>query len=507
MSLNEILREAVQREASDVLLIAGLPVSYKVNGHICREGERLFPEHTRVLVEELYSLAARPIERFLETGDDDFSFALPGLSRFRVNALRQRGSLALVIRVVSFSLPDWRALGIPENVMAFANFPHGLVLFTGPAGSGKSTTLACLVDTINTTREAHVITIEDPLEYLHQHKKSVVTQRELYTDTRSYEAALRAALREAPDVILLGEMRDAETIKAAVTAAETGHLVISTLHTIGAANTVDRIVDTFPPEQQRQIRTQLALALEGVVSQQLLAAEGGTLIPAFEVMTVTPAVRNMIRESKAFQLDSVISTSGALGMITMDQSILELVRGGPGLPGHRPPPCVQPGLVGKTAEQSLTDRSQEGAPFLMKLNHQNGLIRVCVDDIAGNRVSGRVYSQRLTSPMAFLDLGGLLLQLEELLEAQNFPQAFQRIRTFSPDKLPERSDGVLPEGAMSPEEVSAASGKRATFILHVLTRQNATWQGTVDWLCGGEPDAFSSDLEFLKLVERHIAAL
>ena len=254
MSLNEILREAVQREASDVLLIAGLPVSYKVNGHICREGERLFPEHTRVLVEELYSLAARPIERFLETGDDDFSFALPGLSRFRVNALRQRGSLALVIRVVSFSLPDWRALGIPENVMAFANFPHGLVLFTGPAGSGKSTTLACLVDTINTTREAHVITIEDPLEYLHQHKKSVVTQRELYTDTRSYEAALRAALREAPDVILLGEMRDAETIKAAVTAAETGHLVISTLHTIGAANTVDRIVDTFPPEQQRQIR-------------------------------------------------------------------------------------------------------------------------------------------------------------------------------------------------------------------------------------------------------------
>lgn len=335
----------------------------------------------------------------------------------------------------------------------------------------------------------------------------MVTQRELYTDTRSYEAALRAALREAPDVILLGEMRDAETIKAAVTAAETGHLVISTLHTIGAANTVDRIVDTFPPEQQRQIRTQLALALEGVVSQQLLAAEGGTLIPAFEVMTVTPAVRNMIRESKAFQLDSVISTSGALGMITMDQSILELVRGGRGLPGHRPPPCVQPGLAGKTAEQSLTDRSQEGAPFLMKLNHQNGLIRVCVDDIAGNRVSGRVYSQRLTSPMAFLDLGGLLLQLEELLETQNFPQAFQRIRTFSPDKLPERSDGVLPEGAMSPEEVSAASGKRATFILHVLTRQNATWQGTVDWLCGGEPDAFSSDLEFLKLVERRIAAL
>ena len=203
-------------------------------------------------------------------------------------------------------------------------------LMTGAmaSGSGKTTTLACLVDAVNTTREAHVITIEDPLEYLHQHKKSVVTQRELYTDTQSYEAALRAALREAPDIILLGEMRDAETIKAAVTAAETGHLVISTLHTIGAANTVDRIVDSFPPAQQQQIRTQLSQALEGVVSQQLLPGVDGGLCPAFEVMSVTPAVRNMIRESKAFQLESVISTSAALGMITMDQSILDLFKAG-----------------------------------------------------------------------------------------------------------------------------------------------------------------------------------
>ena len=232
------------------------------------------------------------------------------------------------MRVVSFVLPDRHALGIPDNVMAFANATHGLVLITGPAGSGKTTTLACLVDAVNTTREAHVITIEDPLEYLHQHKKSVVTQRELYTDTQSYEAALRAALREAPDIILLGEMRDAETIKAAVTAAETGHLVISTLHTIGAANTVDRIVDSFPPAQQQQIRTQLSQALEGVVSQQLLPGVDGGLCPAFEVMSVTPAVRNMIRESKAFQLESVISTSAALGMITMDQSILDLFKAG-----------------------------------------------------------------------------------------------------------------------------------------------------------------------------------
>ena len=328
MPLLDILQEAVRQEASDVLIIAGLPVSYKVHGRIDRVGERLLPDATGALAEELYALAKRSMDRFLETGDDDFSFAIPGLSRFRVNALKQRGSLALVVRVVSFALPDRTALGIPDNVMAFANAPHGLVLFTGPAGSGKTTTLACLVDAVNTSREAHVITIEDPLEYLHQHKKSVVTQRELYTDTQSYEAALRAALREAPDIILLGEMRDAETIKAAVTAAETGHLVISTLHTIGAANTVDRIVDSFPPSQQQQIRTQLSQALEGVVSQQLLPGLDGGLLPAFEVMTVTPAVRNMIRESKAFQLESVISTSAALGMITMDQSILNLLKAG-----------------------------------------------------------------------------------------------------------------------------------------------------------------------------------
>lgn len=328
MSITDILQEAVKRDASDILLIAGLPVSYKVSGQLFRVGERLWPDDTKGLAEEIYAGAKRPMDRYLERGDDDFSFAIPGLSRFRVNALRQRGSLALVIRVVSFTLPDRHTLGIPDNVMRFADCPRGLVLFTGPAGSGKSSTLACLVDAVNSTRAAHVITIEDPLEYLHQHKKSVVTQRELYTDTMSYEAALRAALREAPDIILLGEMRDAETIRAAVTAAETGHMVISTLHTIGVSNTVDRIVDSFPPEQQRQIRIQLAVALEGVVSQQLLPTVCGELTPAFEVMTVTPAVRNMIRESKTFQLGGIISTAGNQGMITMDQSILELYQAG-----------------------------------------------------------------------------------------------------------------------------------------------------------------------------------
>ena len=329
MTLVEILTRAVDREASDILLIPGLPAAYKISGVITREGDRLLPDALENLVREAYALAGnRSMDRLERTGDDDFSFAVPHLSRFRVNALRQRGSLGLVIRVVSFALPDRTALGIPDSVMSFASCSRGLVLFTGPAGSGKTTTLACIVDAINAARNLHVITIEDPIEYLHHHKMSVVTQRELATDTTSYDAALRAALREAPDVILVGEMRDAETIKAAVTAAETGHLVISTLHTLGASNTIDRIVDSFPPEQQQQIRTQLALVIEGVVSQQLVPAKDGSLIPAFEVMTVTPAVRNMIRESKAHQLDNVISSSAADGMISMDQSLLQLARAG-----------------------------------------------------------------------------------------------------------------------------------------------------------------------------------
>ena len=328
MHIQDILEQAVAQSASDILIIAGMPAAYKINGLIRREGERLLPGDIQALVEELYRLAgARDLSRLAETGDDDFSFAIPGLSRFRVNALKQRGSLGLVIRVVSFRLPDREALGIPDNVMSFAGDTRGMILFTGPAGSGKTTTLACLVDAVNETRNSHIITIEDPIEYLHHHKKSVVTQRELSTDTVSYFAALRAALREAPDIILLGEMRDADTIKAAVTAAETGHLVISTLHTVGASSTIDRIVDSFPPEQQ-QIRTQLAMVLEGVVSQQLIPALDGTLVPAFEVMRVNSAIRNLIRESKAHQMDNVIAQSAAEGMVTMDQSLLRLVQSG-----------------------------------------------------------------------------------------------------------------------------------------------------------------------------------
>ncbi|MBM6871665.1 PilT/PilU family type 4a pilus ATPase [Pseudoflavonifractor phocaeensis] len=327
MTIEEILRRAVADEASDVLIIAGMPAGFKINGLIQREGQRLLPDDIRTLVEELYRLADnRDFSRLTACGDDDFSVSIPGLSRFRINAFKQRGSLGLVIRVVSFSLPDRKALGIPDNVMAFANRTRGMVLITGPAGSGKTTTLACLVDQINSTRNSHIITIEDPIEYLHHHKMSVVTQRELSTDTASYDTALRAALREAPDIILLGEMRDADTIRAAVTAAETGHLVISTLHTVGASSTIDRIVDSFPSEQQQQIRTQLSMVLEGVVSQQLIPTGDGSLVPAFEVMSVNNAIRNMIRESKAYQIDNVISQSAAEGMVSMDQSLLRLVQ-------------------------------------------------------------------------------------------------------------------------------------------------------------------------------------
>ena len=328
MELQEILEYAAQHDASDILIIAGMPVSFKIGGKLERLGDKLYPEHTSALTKSLYSLAGRDIVSLIERGDDDFSFSLPGICRFRANALRQRGSLGLVIRVISFGLPDASSLHSPQEVMDFASKRHGLVLVTGPAGSGKTTTLACMVDAINSTREAHIITIEDPIEYLHSHKKSVVIQRELYTDTQSYHVALRAALREVPDIILLGEMRDAETISAAVTAAETGHLVISTLHTIGAANTVDRIVDTFPPQQQQPVRTQLAMVLEGVVSQKLMPSVDNGQVPAFEIMKSNSAIRTMIRESKSYQLSNAISSSASEGMMTMDQSILKLFREG-----------------------------------------------------------------------------------------------------------------------------------------------------------------------------------
>lgn len=331
IDMMEILRNAVAQQVSDIFIIAGCPLSYK--NHSCIlpvAGEplgsyKLRPEDTRAAIESIYALSReRDIAPFWKSGDDDFSFSIDGLGRFRCNAYLQRGTAAAVLRVLGFQMPDPQELHIPETVMGLCRHKKGLVLITGSAGSGKSTTLACLIDRINHTRNNHIITIEDPIEYLHRHDRSIVSQREVEHDTRGYVQALRAALRQAPDVILLGEMRDYETISTAMTAAETGQLVLSTLHTIGAANTIDRIIDVFLPAQQQQIRVQLSMVLRAVVSQQLIPALDGSLIPAFEIMKVNAAIRNMIRESKVHQIDNAIFAGAAEGMVSMDTSLYNL---------------------------------------------------------------------------------------------------------------------------------------------------------------------------------------
>ena len=327
----DFLTQTIRMGASDLFIVAGRQLSCKKDGRIETIGEdRLMPADTAQLIRDIYSLAdGRDLSRLQTRGDDDFSFAVSGLSRFRVSAYMQRGSMAAVIRIITFELPDPRALGIPEAVISLGSLPRGLVLVTGPAGSGKSTTLACIIDAINQTQEKHIITMEDPLEYLHRHKKSIVSQREISSDTESYVTALRASLRQSPDVILLGEMRDFETISIAMTAAETGHLVLSTLHTPGAASTIDRIIDVFPPGQQRQIAVQLSTTLQAVVSQQLLqAADGSARTAAFELMTMTPAIRNMIRENKIPQIDGMIYSASSDTMFYMDTSLAALCRSG-----------------------------------------------------------------------------------------------------------------------------------------------------------------------------------
>lgn len=326
-TIPEYLSYATMNHASDIFIIAGRPLSFKVDGKLTSHGERLMPDDTENLLRQIYQMAnGRNFDHFLDTGDDDFSFSIPGLSRFRVNTYRQRGSLAAVIRVIAFELPDPDVLNIPEDVMSAADFSKGMVLVTGPAGSGKSTTLACIIDRINHSREGHIITLEDPLEYLHRHDKCIVSQREICTDTASYLVSLRATLRQSPDVILLGEMRDYETIQTAMTAAETGHLVLSSLHTTGAANTIGRIVDVFEPAQQRQISIQLSMVLQAVISQQLVPDVNGHTIPVFEVMRLNPAIRNMIRDNKVHQIDGVIASSAHEHMRSMDQSLLELCK-------------------------------------------------------------------------------------------------------------------------------------------------------------------------------------
>ena len=325
MALNDVLKTATENGASDIFIIAGLPVTYKIKGVQQRSDDGIMkPNMIEPLVEEIYQTARRSREGFDAGTDDDFSFSVPELGRFRVNIFRQRGSVAAVIRVIRFGIPDPAKLGIPENVLSLADTKTGLVLVTGATGSGKSTTLACMIDRINRSRETHIITMEDPIEYIHQHNKSIVSQREIFIDTPGYMESLRSALRESPDVILLGEMRDYDTISSAITAAETGVLLFSTLHTHSASDTINRIVDVFPANQQTQVRGQLAQLIKGVVCQQLVTTVDGQLTPVFEVMKQTPAIQNMIREGKLHQLDSAMQAAKADGMVTMDEGLLSL---------------------------------------------------------------------------------------------------------------------------------------------------------------------------------------
>lgn len=329
MKLADILEKTIEQNASDVFIVPGSPIEAKCQGRfIAISDERVMPADSEEILTDLYEYAKRDMSQLLDLGDDDFSFSMSQLGRFRISAYKQRGSLAAVLRVVRFGLPDPVEMKIPTSVMNLADQTRGLILVTGSAGSGKSTTLACIIDRINESRAGHIITLEDPIEFVHRHKKSLVSQREVANDTQSFSNALRAALRQAPDVILLGEMRDFDTIQTAITAAETGHLVLSSLHTVGAASTIDRMIDVFPANQQAQVRTQLSMVLKAVVSQQLVPAKDGGLLPVFEVMIATPAIQTLIRDGKTHQMDNVIFSGQAQGMMTMDNELLKLYHAG-----------------------------------------------------------------------------------------------------------------------------------------------------------------------------------
>ena len=329
MELTEILHWAVSLGCSDIFIIPGAGITAKQGKQMITFSDHILTTaDTEELVRAMYGLARRDYDLLSGDGDDDFSFALRGVSRFRCNAYRQRGSVAAVCRIVYFELPDPEKLNIPSQITDLAKMLSGMVLVTGPAGSGKSTTLACIIDRINAERQAHIITIEDPIEYLHKHKRSLVSQREIPNDAETFSSALRSALRQAPDVIMLGEMRDLDTIRTAITAAETGHLLLSSLHTIGASRTVDRMVDTFPAEQQPQTRMLLSMVLKAVVSQRMVPTTDGKQIAVFEVMTVTPAIQTMIREGRTHQIDNAILNSTDKRMISMDNELLRLFKAG-----------------------------------------------------------------------------------------------------------------------------------------------------------------------------------
>jgi twitching motility protein PilT len=328
MDMESLLREAVVRHASDLHVTVGVPPIIRINGILTKlDLPILGVEDTLQLFEEIVAEDRRT--QFNQNGEVDFSHTVFGLSRFRVNAFRQRGSIAIAIRIIPERVPTLLELKLPEIVRELAGKPRGLVLVTGPTGSGKSTTMAAMIDLINSERACNILTLEDPIEYLHRHRKSIINQREIGADTRTFSNALRAALREDPDVILVGEMRDMDTISIAVRAAETGHLVLATLHTSDASQTVDRIIDVFPPYQHQQVRTQLSLALQGIVSQQLLPRKDGQgRVVAVETMVATPATRNLIREGKSHQLLSVIQTGAKFGMQSMDSALRDLCRAG-----------------------------------------------------------------------------------------------------------------------------------------------------------------------------------
>ncbi len=326
MNSTELLERTMALDASDLHITPGSPPTYRVNGRLLSEGERLTTVDTEGFVRNIMS--ERQWEQFNAAGELDFPLSTRA-ARFRVNAFRQRGSCSVALRLIQPGIRSLSELGLPASLAELSTLQRGLVLVTGPTGSGKSTTLAAMIDLVNSTRDCHIITLEDPIEYLHKHKKSIVNQREIGSDTSSYASGLRSVLRQDPDVILIGEMRDLESIAIALTAAETGHLVFSTLHTIGAALTIDRIIDVFPAYQQAQIRVQLSMALQAVVSQQLLPeASGRSRVPAAEVMLATPAIRNLIREGKTPQINNAILTSGMSGMQTMDSALAALYKAG-----------------------------------------------------------------------------------------------------------------------------------------------------------------------------------
>ena len=328
LDMNELLAFAVENKASDIHFAAGIPPKLRINGKLV--GLEMDPLNPAAVAEVLGSVMNDKQKKVLrERGEVDFSYAHQSCGRFRVNVYMDRGNMAGAFRRVDTVIPRPDQLGIPSAVVELYKRRRGLVLVTGPTGSGKSTTLASIINKANENRSDHIITLEDPIEYVHNHKKAIVNQREVGMDTLSYNNALRASLREDPDIILVGEMRDYETISIAVTAAETGHLVFSTLHTIGAASTIDRIIDVFPPHQQQQIRTQLSMVLVGVISQQLLpTADGKGRVAAFEVMIANPAIRSLIRDAKTHQIQATVQTSKAQGMITMDDALYDLYQGG-----------------------------------------------------------------------------------------------------------------------------------------------------------------------------------